>query len=133
MYPLIQTSNQDKKEKREPITRVPPKYPRKAAEQGIEGFVSLKFDIDKQGNIRNIRTTSTIEPLFVKSSRRALSQWKYQTSDKPTYDHQVTLDYKLQKTSKNLLTIPRVVKTRKQEVRDHCRKTEHTLRHVLDT
>lgn len=61
-----------------PIFRVNPKYPHKAAREGIEGWVKLKFDINKVGEVINVEVVSS-EPkrIFDKEAKRALSKWKY--------------------------------------------------------
>ncbi|MDX1580119.1 MAG: energy transducer TonB, partial [Alphaproteobacteria bacterium] len=34
----------------QPIVRIPPQYPRRAAERGLEGYVDLRFSISKTGS-----------------------------------------------------------------------------------
>lgn len=61
-----------------PSFRISPVYPRRAALQNIEGFVLLKFDINKMGQTENISVLRARPPqIFNASAVRALSKWKY--------------------------------------------------------
>ena len=61
-----------------PIFRIQPIYPRKAALQNIEGFVVLKFDITKTGQVDNISVLQASPPqIFNSSAIQALRKWKY--------------------------------------------------------
>lgn len=61
-----------------PIVRVPPSYPKKAAIEGIEGWVNLSFTINKLGKVVDVRVVDA-EPkrIFDKEARKALRKWKY--------------------------------------------------------
>ena len=62
-----------------PLVRIEPQYPRKAAMQGIEGWVILQFNITASGTVSNIKILGA-KPLriFNKSAIQALRKWKYQ-------------------------------------------------------
>lgn len=62
-----------------PITRVEPVYPARAQKRRIEGFVSLRFTIDKTGRPTDIEVVDS-EPkrIFDREAVRALGKWKYQ-------------------------------------------------------
>lgn len=61
-----------------PLVRVEPDYPRKAAEQGIEGWVVLRFDIGTAGQVQNAKVVKAQPPrVFDKSALRAVKRWKY--------------------------------------------------------
>lgn len=61
-----------------PIVRVEPIYPRRAAEQMIEGWVTLQFDISTTGATTNVKVIdSQPKRIFDRAAERAVSKWKY--------------------------------------------------------
>jgi protein TonB len=62
-----------------PMVRVSPNYPNKAARDGIEGFVTLSFSVNAQGEVEDIEIVNS-EPrgIFERDARLALRKWKYQ-------------------------------------------------------
>lgn len=62
-----------------PVFRVTPKYPISAANNGIEGWVDLSFDINEIGQVENVKVVNA-EPkkIFDRAAKRALKKWKYQ-------------------------------------------------------
>lgn len=61
-----------------PVFRMNPVYPRRAALQNIEGFVILKFDITKLGQVDQISIIQASPPqIFNTSAIQALRKWKY--------------------------------------------------------
>jgi len=61
-----------------PLFTMPPRYPKKAAIEGIEGYVRLLFDIESDGSVSNIRVVkSEPDELFVKEAVRAVYKWKF--------------------------------------------------------
>jgi protein TonB len=62
-----------------PIFRVEPQYPIKAATNGIEGWVSLSFSIDKLGRVIDVKVMDAKpKRYFERAARKALRKWKYQ-------------------------------------------------------
>ena len=61
-----------------PLVRIEPQYPRKAAMQGLEGWVLLEFDVNHSGSVENVKVIDA-KPrrVFNSSARRALLKWKY--------------------------------------------------------
>ena len=61
-----------------PVFRIRPVYPRRAALQNIEGFVLLKFDVNKAGRTENISVLRASPPqIFNSAAIQALGKWKY--------------------------------------------------------
>ncbi len=61
-----------------PMVRVPPQYPERAAQKGIEGRVLIEFTISKSGSVKDPKVIA-YEPskIFNKAALKAVSQWKY--------------------------------------------------------
>ena len=61
-----------------PMVRVPPQYPERAAQRGIEGRVLIEFTISKSGSVKDPKVIA-YEPskIFNKAAIKAVSQWKY--------------------------------------------------------
>lgn len=84
-----------------PIVRIEPQYPRKAAIQGAEGWVLLKFDITSAGTVSNVSVLDAKpKRLFDMAAKRALLKWKYKPAvedGKPVakLGEKVQLDFKL--------------------------------------
>lgn len=61
-----------------PIVRVPPTYPARAQERGIEGWVLLEFSISKAGTVQNPMVVDADPPnIFNRAAMRAVLKWKY--------------------------------------------------------
>lgn len=60
------------------LLKVEPDYPRKAARQGIEGWVKLKFTVNEDGSVIDVKVVDA-EPrrVFNKSAKRAIKRWKF--------------------------------------------------------
>ncbi len=61
-----------------PMVRVPPQYPERAMQRGIEGRVLVEFTISKSGAVKDAKVIAA-EPssIFNKAALKAISQWKY--------------------------------------------------------
>ncbi|HBY40945.1 MAG TPA: hypothetical protein DEH24_16085 [Alteromonas sp.] len=72
-----------------------PRYPAKAARDGIEGYAVLEYDLSAEGKPVNINVIE-VSPsdIFVVTSVQALSKWQY-TPGKSTC-HVVRLDYQFE-------------------------------------
>lgn len=84
-----------------PIVRIEPKFPTKAARDGIEGWVQLSFEINKIGGVENVQVINA-QPkrVFDREARKALRKWKYKpkmVDGKPQHQTglSVQLDFKL--------------------------------------
>lgn len=62
-----------------PIVRIEPKYPVKAAQDGINGWVRLSFNLTANGEVTDVHVLAA-EPgrVFEQEAVRALKKWKYQ-------------------------------------------------------
>lgn len=61
-----------------PLVRIDPEYPIKARMKGIEGNVTVSFNIGKNGNPINVEIDKSNPPrVFDKAVRRAVMRWKY--------------------------------------------------------
>ena len=64
------------------ITRVEPKYPEAAREEGQEGTVLVSGVVETDGLLSNARVVKTLGEDFSKSALEALSQWKFEPGQK---------------------------------------------------
>ena len=61
-----------------PIFQVPPQYPRRAAERGIEGCVVLKYVVTEVGSVRDPEVMQSIpKGIFDRAAIRAALRYKY--------------------------------------------------------
>jgi protein TonB len=61
-----------------PVVRVPPQYPLRASERGIEGWVELEFTISKLGAVKDPAVlNSHPSSIFDRSALKAIRRWKY--------------------------------------------------------
>lgn len=79
-----------------PVKRIEPRYPIQAAEQGITGFVQLKFDVGADGKVSNVSVIkSSPEGVFGKEAVRALKEWQYTATGQEHKGQLVQLDFEL--------------------------------------
>jgi periplasmic protein TonB len=86
-----------------PLVQVEPRYPIAAAQNGLEGYVIVGFDITAQGTVTQARVLeSNPKRIFDKAALQAVQNWKY----KPKLDagrtvgqrnQSVRLDFTLEK------------------------------------
>lgn len=62
----------------QPLVRIEPQYPVRAAERGVEGTCNVQFDVTPDGTPTNIRITRCESSLFERNSIRAVERWRYQ-------------------------------------------------------
>ena len=62
----------------QPMVRIPPQYPPRAAERGVEGNCLMQFDVTPDGTPTNIVALDCTSSLFERSSIRAVERWRYE-------------------------------------------------------
>ncbi|MBL4618203.1 MAG: energy transducer TonB [Robiginitomaculum sp.] len=60
----------------QPLVRIPPMYPPRAAERGTEGNCKMSFDVSASGNPYNI-TADCTSSMFSRAATRSVEKWKY--------------------------------------------------------
>jgi len=84
-----------------PIVKVQPQYPREAAMKGIQGYVQLIVDIQKDGSVSNVRLSdSSPRRIFDRAAVRAAGKYKYRpqiVDGKPVVvkDYGIQIDFKI--------------------------------------
>ena len=59
------------------IMSVEPVYPVRASEQGLEGFVTVRFDVQANGEATNITVVDASHALFERSAVKAMSRFRF--------------------------------------------------------
>jgi periplasmic protein TonB len=78
-----------------PVSREAPNYPKGAEARGIEGSVTLKFNVDAGGNVVAPQVVDATPPgVFDAAAIEALTKWKYAPGSAAS-DVQVKLSFKL--------------------------------------
>lgn len=62
----------------QPLVRINPDYPMRAAERGVEGVCVVTFDVTPDGITTNIRIMDCDSSLFERNAIRAVERWRYQ-------------------------------------------------------
>ena len=61
-----------------PLSQLPPRYPYKAAQRGIEGWVRVEFDVTTTGSVEHVEVIESEPPgVFDKAAIRAVSRWRF--------------------------------------------------------
>jgi len=61
----------------QPLVRIPPAYPTREAERGMEGDCVLQFDVTTLGAPVNIQVLECASSGFARESVRAVERWRY--------------------------------------------------------
>jgi protein TonB len=78
-----------------PVSREAPEYPKGAEKRGIEGSVTLKFNVDASGNVVAPQVVDATPPgVFDAAAIEALTKWKYAPGSAASDVH-VKLSFKL--------------------------------------
>jgi protein TonB len=61
-----------------PLVRIPPEYPRRAADRGIEGWVQVQFTITPTGTVTDANVVAADPPgMFNEAAIRSILRWRY--------------------------------------------------------
>ncbi|MEO8466178.1 MAG: energy transducer TonB [Gammaproteobacteria bacterium] len=60
-----------------PVVRTAPEYPPTAVERGLEGSVTLQYDVTVTGVVENVSVVQSTDAVFEAPAANALAQWKY--------------------------------------------------------
>jgi len=75
-----------------PVYRVPPFYPRAALENGVQGWVCLRFSVDASGHVIDpLVFSSAPSDVFDEAAIHAVSQWRYKQNAPDTPRPQVVV------------------------------------------
>jgi protein TonB len=62
-----------------PIVRVPPVYPQRAIDRGVEGWVEVEFTVTEIGGVSDSKVLSAHpSSIFNRAALRAIERWKYE-------------------------------------------------------
>jgi len=61
----------------QPLVRIPPQYPPRAAERGTEGTCNMRFDVTPDGTPTNVVAVNCTSSLFERASIRSVERWRY--------------------------------------------------------
>ncbi|MCA1780180.1 MAG: energy transducer TonB [Xanthomonadaceae bacterium] len=78
--PVLGAVNMDRKAEGDvvPLVRINPQYPRDAAMNQLEGYVTIEFTITETGSVTNPRVTDSKPPrVFDREAIRAILRWKF--------------------------------------------------------
>ena len=81
-----------------PLVRVPPEYPMRAEQRGLEGWVTVEFTISATGSVKDPKVVDSTSSIFHRAALNAIRKWKYNpkvVDGKPMEQPgiQVTLDF----------------------------------------
>ena len=61
-----------------PLVRIPPRYPMRAANRGIEGWVKIEFTITEQGTVKDaVVVDAQPGKTFNRAALQAIKRWKF--------------------------------------------------------
>ena len=85
-----------------PIVKVPPQYPRRATQRGIEGWVLVEYTITETGAVVDPRVIDAEPPgIFNRAALRTIVKWKYKPrivggKAVPRFNHQHSIVFELE-------------------------------------
>ena len=80
-----------------PISQLQPQYPRAEAANGIEGWVSVRFEVRQDGSVGNVQVLNgSPRGVFDHAAIKAVQRWRYRPTEQGPVVQTVTLDFKLE-------------------------------------
>lgn len=80
-----------------PVFQIPPQYPEKAKQNGIEGHVTLDLLVDTSGRAQEIKVVEeTPVDVFARSAKRAVIRWRFVAAEENQWQR-ITIRYELEK------------------------------------
>jgi TonB family protein len=65
------------------VSAAGPVYPPQARSQGIEGYAVVRYDVDAEGRVGNVRVVeSSPRGVFDESARQAVSRWQFRPAER---------------------------------------------------
>jgi len=61
----------------QPLVRIPPQYPPRALERGIEGYCDMRFNVSPDGTPINVEAVNCTSSMLSRASIRAVERWRY--------------------------------------------------------
>ena len=87
-----------------PIASFPPRYPREALLQGVEGWVRIQFTVEADGSVSNpdVIDAHPRRGLFDQAALDALAKWRYEPATRDgqpiaTPGRQMTIEFRINK------------------------------------
>ena len=71
------------------------KYPKKALERNLEGYVTVENTVNNLGQVVNVRIVDSSNPIFDSAARNAVILWKYDQSQKAERLHKTRIAFNL--------------------------------------
>lgn len=79
-----------------PVFQIPPQYPIRAKQRGIEGYIVLDMKITPQGRAEQVKIVKQEpENIFARSAKRAVMRWRF-AAPKVTEWQRITIRYELE-------------------------------------
>ncbi|MGF1909522.1 TonB family protein [Vibrio kasasachensis] len=80
-----------------PVFQIPPQYPFRAKQNGVEGYVTLELNINAEGKAEEIKVVAeSPEGVFSRSAKRAVIRWRF-IAPKENQWQRITIRYELEK------------------------------------
>jgi TonB family protein len=72
------------------LVKVMPNFPRKALTSGLEGSVTVAFDVNEDGVVQNIRVTESTDGIFITPAIDAASRFRFTPGPATNFTEQFT-------------------------------------------